>query len=310
MVREQFTDPAREGWWLVLPEPDPQLVTLRRNLGEVSGFSSETWYIEITNLETLYDWLAANQARLLDELDDGALAADVARQAKWISDVITAKAPAPAPAAPEAVPAAPEAGAGAEQAVVAAEPPAKKKGLFGKKDAPPAAEPAAEAGAALPADAPVEAAAEAAASSAAESAAAGAEAPEEPKRGGLFGRRAAAPGAAEAAAEPAAAAAAPAAADPAAEEAARAAAEVLEQANLPDEIKSDFESYIADPNVPVSAEEVAELIQQFPGDVEKQLEEAKQGLDQELESFLSDASASLEDEAFESLEFEEEEVSP
>jgi hypothetical protein len=143
MEKAQFEGTESHGWWMLEGELDSLLVEPRKELGDAFGWFGTEWWAEQTKLEEMYRFLEGTA--LMRELDD---AQDLDRRRKWISEVITTKAPpagapspaaeaeaateGPAPAAPDAAPTAPQ------------EAPAKKS-IFAKKATPePATAPAAE----------------------------------------------------------------------------------------------------------------------------------------------------------------------
>lgn len=266
-TKDDFANPQDGGWWLV-EQLSAELEPRRVALGAARGWNYEAWYTEPPKLEELYDWLAANDAQLLNDLD---YAEDETTRAKWLDDFVAAVAveeeSSPEAESAEVVEATEAKEAEPETSVA---PPAPvKKSLFANKHAEDAKSEQEETEAQEPEES-------------------------EPERAQdrEEGQAVAAP-------------------TPEEEEAAAAAAEVLEHADLASETKKVLEEYITNSAVPVDAGEVEELLKEFPDDFEKVFEEAKEGLDEEIDSFLSDLDE-LEDEegddGDEELEDEGEEV--
>ena len=263
-TKADFANPQAEDWWLV-EQLNAELEPRRLALGAARGWNDPSWYLEPAKLEELYDWLAANDTQLLNNLD---YAEDDTAKAKWLDDFVEAVSAKVEPAH-EAEPAAPAEAPEAVEAVASVAPPEPaKKSLFAKKHADNKAE---------------EEETEAKESEEARE-------PEHARDGDQ-----------------------PPVAPPTPEEtaAAAAAAEVLDHADLQSETKKVLEEYITNSAVPVDAGEVEELLKEFPDDFEKVFEEAKEGLDEEIDSFLSELDE-LEgeegDEGDEELEDEGEEV--
>jgi hypothetical protein len=273
-TKDDFANPQAGDWWLLEEQLSAELEPRRLALGAAHGWNYANWYTEPAKLEELYDWLAANDTQLLNNLD---YAEDETTKAKWLDDFVEAvsvKEEEAREAESAEIPGVPEA---KEPEAPVAPPEPAKKSLFAKKHAQDESE-------------------------ASEGEAQQAETVREPER--------ARDGDAAPVAPPSPEEAQAAAAEH--EKAAAAAAEVLDQADLPSETKKVLEEYITNSAVPVDAGEVEELLKEFPDDFEQVFEEAKKGLDEEIDSFLSELDELEEEEgdegADEELEDEGEEV--
>ena len=140
MNREEFVDENRDDWWLVDRQPDAEITTLRDQLGEALGFSSEPdWYTKPERLERLWQVVEQNPdlASKLDQAQDRDARKVWIESATEVIEAATATAQA-GPAQTASAQSAPASNAPTSASSTApaqtAEPEAPKRpGLFNKK---------------------------------------------------------------------------------------------------------------------------------------------------------------------------------
>lgn len=259
MEQQQFTNPQTEGWWLTANELDNQMEDRRSQVAVLLGTNERQWYGLETLLLKLWTEMGQDRDILLRELDEAA--DDASKRLNWLDRLIEALTPEEEEEE-EGEEEGSEQSANSQSATQALKPnEAPKPSIFAKKQTQQAEQEQApqqseQSEGAQQASAPTNPQASQASGS-----------------GGLFGNRPAA------ANEPA---------DTSAAQTAEAAAEVLGNANIPEEAKQVLEDFITNSAVPVSADEVAEVLNEFGDDFEKVFSETEDGLEQEIADLFTD----------------------
>jgi hypothetical protein len=281
MTKTEFTDPETPGWWMCQNPVSQEVERKREEIQRLIPGAGEDWYQRRDALEHL--WEVVEAPGLLDELERAG--DDETKKLEWLDHLIQAINPeqdedeneeeqGTGPTAPTAP---------VTQAPV---PPvqAKRPSLFAKKNESESVE-----------SESVES--ESVESGSGESGSVESGSPLTPpsqeKKPGLFSQRQEPDVGPAAAAPPAEAVTPPAALDTAA---AAEVAEVLDKTELPEETKKALETFVADTTIPVSAGEVAKVVEEYGDDFQKIFAETEEGLDKEIEDLFAELDDEDEDE--------------
>jgi hypothetical protein len=264
----QFVAKGQETtWWLLEPASEPTLEQTKK-LGEAFGWG-EAWYQDAgqvpEQLKVVWNFIQSQSqvTQLWTELASAVDGGDLTKRADWLKSVIDLKVPKATPASVASASTAPATAAevstpAAPAGTPAGEPAPKKPSAFARMKGGEES-PAADAGAA--------AAAEAAAGAA----------PAEPRKASPFGKKAA---------SPADATTAPTAAEPAPADTGDGATPA---AATTEQLKESLTELADDPNVPISKEDVDQLLSD--PNFQQNLAAAQAEIEAELEAELATAEA-------------------